>query len=177
MFSRTNKIFVITLFVVSIACTHTEGVEEGRHNTPGPKPQATPSKNFTPADVAKLKWIEGTWRGMDGDKPFFERYRIEESSMVVDSFTDETLSNVEDTGRFELKNGEFGKCEGERCSAASEITADYVQFVPAAGSKGNNFRFVKQADGTWQAILEWTATKEKEARQKIYKMEPWPPTK
>jgi hypothetical protein len=33
---------------------------------------------FKAADVAKIKWIEGTWRGMDGDKPFYEPYKIEE---------------------------------------------------------------------------------------------------
>ncbi|HXU08596.1 MAG TPA: hypothetical protein VN743_06335, partial [Blastocatellia bacterium] len=39
--------------------------------------QIAPSNKFTAADIAKLKWIEGTWRGMDGDKPFYERYKIE----------------------------------------------------------------------------------------------------
>jgi hypothetical protein len=37
------------------------------------------------ADIAKLKWLEGTWKGMDGDKPFFERYRFEgDSKMIVE---------------------------------------------------------------------------------------------
>ena len=62
--------------------------------TSTPAAVATPSKRFTKADVAKLKWIQGTWRGMDGDKPFFERYRIEETSMVVESFKGETLQKA-----------------------------------------------------------------------------------
>ena len=61
---------------------------------------------------------------MDGDKPFFERYHIEETAMIVDSFADETVSKVEDTTRFELKNGEFGSGEGDKRSVATEITAD-----------------------------------------------------
>jgi hypothetical protein len=141
----------------------------------GSEAQPTPSRIFTPTDVAKLKWIEGTWRGMDGDKPFFERYRIEnDTTMIVDSFTDETLSKIESTGRFELRNGEFGQGEGDKRSAASRISLDSVQFVPAVPGKGNLFRFELQSDGTWNAILDWPATADKPAKQKIYKMEPWP---
>ena len=138
---------------------------------------ATPSNKLTEADVAKLKWIEGTWQGMDGDKPFYERYRIEGTAMIVDGFADGTLEKIESTDRFELKNGEFGKGEGDKRSAASAITDTSVQFVPAVAGKGNNFRFEKQADGTWHAILEWPATADKPARQKMYKMEPYQATK
>src|SRR5687768_18594737 len=71
---------------------------------------ATPSRSLTSADVAKLKWIEGTWRGMDGDKPFYERYRLEnDSALVVETLTDGDPARVEDTGRFELEDGVFGK--------------------------------------------------------------------
>jgi len=172
MITRSSIVLIITvLFVIVAACSYSEGQ---RTKVEGTKPIATPSKSFTPADAAKLKWIEGTWRGMDGDKPFFESYRIEETAMVVEGFKDETLKEVTDTDRFELKDGEFGKGEGDKRSAASEITADYVQFVPAVAGKGNHFRFHRQADGTWHALLEWPATADKPARQKIYKMERWP---
>ena len=101
--------------------------------------QATPSKKFTAADVAKLKWIEGTWRCMNGDKPFYERYKIEETAMVVESLkADGSVDGEPD--RFELKDGEFGKDEGNQRSVASEITADYIQFVSAVPGKMNNFR-------------------------------------
>lgn len=171
MISTTYKVLIVAvLFVFAAACSgDAQGEKAG-----APNPSATPGKNFTAADVAKLKWIEGTWRGMDGDKPFFERYRIEETAMVVEGFEDETLAKVTDTGRFELKDGEFGKTEGEKRSAASEITDNYIQFVSAVPGKGNNFRFEKQNDGTWRAVLEWPATADKPARQKVYIMEPWP---
>jgi hypothetical protein len=139
------------------------------------RPQATPSNKFTSADVAKLRWIEGTWRGMDGDKPFYERYKIEENAMVVESLKEDGSLDGE-PGRFELKDGEFGKTEGDRRSAASEIGADFVQFVPAVPGKGNNFRFTKQPHG-WDALLEWPAAADKPARSKTYKMEPWEPKK
>jgi hypothetical protein len=132
---------------------------------------ATPYKGFTAADVAKLKWIEGTWRGMDGEKPFFERYRLDGTTLIVENFEDGTLAKATDTTRFELRDGEFGKFEGEGRSAASSITDTSVQFVPVG--KGNAFRFERQPDGTWNAVLDRPAADGKPAGQKIYKMEPW----
>jgi hypothetical protein len=172
MLTRIFCVAVAGIFVVIGFMGCAQG--EAQKGTSVATAAATPSKSFTKADVAKLKWIEGTWRGMDGDKPFFERYRIEDAAMVVEGFKDETLQEVTDTDRFELKDGEFGKGEGDKRSAASEITADYVQFVPAVAGKSNSFRFHRQPDGTWHALLEWPATADKPARQKMYKMEPWP---
>jgi hypothetical protein len=111
---------------------------------------------------------------MDGDKPFYERYRIEETTLVVEGLKADGSADGE-PGRFELKNGEFGQGEGDKRSAASEITADHIQFVPAVFGKMNRFRFERQANGTWRAVLEWLATPDKPARQKVYIMEPWKP--
>lgn len=135
---------------------------------------ATSSKKFTAADVAKLKWIEGTWRGMDGDKPFYERYKVEETALVVESLNaDGAVKEAPD--RFELKDGEFGKGEGDQRSVASEITEDHIQFVPSVPGKSNNFRFERQPNNTWRAVLDWPSKPDKPARQKIYIMEPWKP--
>lgn len=132
-----------------------------------PKPKSA----FTAEDVAKLKWIEGDWRGMGGDKPFYERYRFEGTTMIEEGFTDETFSKSTDVTRFELKNGEFGASDGDRQSAAISITDDAVQFVPAVGG-GNTFRFERQPEGKWRAILGWPAKNDKPAGQMIYTMEP-----
>ena len=158
-----NKTLVIAVIALSLITTAWSNAQV-----------ATPSKKFTTADVAKLKWIEGTWRGMDGDKPFYERYTVEETALVVQGLKADG-SPDEAPGRFELKDGEFGKGEGDKRSVASEITADYVQFGPAVPGKLNRFRFERQSNGTWRAVLDWPATAEKPARQKIYVMEPWKP--
>jgi hypothetical protein len=67
-------------------------------------------RNFRRLISPSLRWIEGTWRGSGVDQaPFFERYRFEnESTLAVDSFSDEKLDKIEDTRRFELKDGWFG---------------------------------------------------------------------
>ena len=158
---------VIVLFIAA-SCSDTQAANTATQ-TPGAQ-----TKKFTTADIAKLKWIEGTWRGMDGDKPFYERYKIEETALVVETLkADGSVQGAPD--RFELKDGEFGKDEGDQRSVASEITADYIQFVPAVPGKGNSFRFERQSNGTWRAVLDWPAKGDKPARQKIYLMEPWKP--
>src|SRR5829696_9848242 len=133
---------IASVFVFGGACAQGDA-QKNTATQSAPKAAATPANNFTAADIAKLKWIEGTWRGMDGDKPFYERYKIEETAMVVEGLKEDGSPDG-DPSRFELKNGELGKIEGDRRSAASEITDTYVQFVAVPTGKGNNFRFVKQ---------------------------------
>ena len=79
---------------------------------------------MTVADLAKLRWIEGSWRGTGGGVPtFYERYKFEnDSTLLVETLTDETLSKVSDEGRFELKDGHFGKSDGESGSVAPPST-------------------------------------------------------
>ena len=174
MLTMRNYTFVLAVIGLSFIAAGCSRAQVANINTQPPVVQSTPSRKFTAADVAKLKWIEGTWRGMDGDKPFYERYKVEETALVVETLkADGSVNGAPD--RFELKDGEFGKDEGDQRSVASEITADYIQFVPTVSGKTNRFRFERQSNGTWRAVLEWPATADKPARQKIYIMEPWKP--
>jgi len=167
-----NATFVVAVITVSFIAAACPNAQPANSAVQEPVAQPTPSNKFTAIDIAKLKWIEGTWRGMDGEKPFYERYKIEKEALVVEGLNaDGSVKGEPD--RFELKNGEFGIGDGNNRSAASAITADYIQFVPASGSKMNRFRFERQSNGTWRAVLEWPAAPDKPARQKIYVMEPW----
>lgn len=133
-----------------------------------PVANRTSARNFSTADISKLRWIEGTWRGSGVDQaPFFERYRFEnESTLAVDSFPDEKLDKVEDTSRFELKDGRFGN-EGY---VASSIDDNGINFEPAGKSK-NSFRWERVSDNAWKATLKWPAEGNKPARERIYNME------
>ena len=176
---RLCTLLITCVILISISgCKHDEAREEGRANGGylGREFHLPPAKNVTPADIAKLKWIEGTWRGMDGEKPFFERYTIEETAMVVESLKEDGSVDGE-PARFELKDGEFGKGEGEKRSVASSITDTSVSFFPAVPGRGNSFEFQRQPDGTWHANLEWPAKDGQPSRHKTYNMEPWQPKK
>ena len=151
--------------------TNSSGISSGNaSNASEAKTVPPPSKRFTKDDVAKLKWIEGSWKGMDGENPFYERYKIDGDAMIVEELNEDG-SVKGPPGRFELRDGEFGKGEGDLRSAASEIGDGFVQFVPGTESKGNSYRFERKGTDTWHAILEWPATADKPARQKVYVME------
>jgi hypothetical protein len=133
-------------------------------------------KLITPADLVKLRWIEGSWRGTGGDvPPFYERYKFEnESTLVVEGLADETLTKVNDTSRFELKDGHFGTSEGDSRSVATAIDDNSITFAPIG--KGNYFRFQRESENSWKAILNWTS-KTGAPRERIYLMERWPARK
>jgi hypothetical protein len=161
--------FLFILLLMTGACAKRAAETEVNNST-------VPAK-VSEADIAKLKWIEGAWRGMDGEKPFFERYRFEGTTLLVIAFEDGSMQNASEPTRFELVDGEFGTRDGNRRSVATSITDNAIQFAPATPGQGNLFRFERQPDGNWNAVLDWPATDDKPARQKVYEMKRWPPAK
>ena len=157
------KLSVVLVVFVLVACGNRYGDSQTT---------ASGQKKFSTADIAKLRWIEGTWRGSGADQaPFFERYRFEgESTLAVDGFPDEKLEKVDDTTRFELKDGVFGGGSGGSRWDASVIDDQGVTFEPVAKAK-NSFRWERESADTWKAILKWPAADGKPARERIYKME------
>jgi hypothetical protein len=138
--------------------------------------QTPTPKRFTPEDLAKLNWLEGTWRGTgDIEKPFFERYHFEnETTLVTETFSDDTLKKVSETTRYELKDGVFGNSGDGARWAATAIDENSVTFEPVAKAR-NSFRFQRESDDSWKAILSWPATASQAAKERTYLMERWPP--
>jgi hypothetical protein len=148
--------------------------------SPAASPISAPSpipKQITPADLTKLRWIEGSWRGTGGGvPPFFERYKFEnDSTLVVESLEDESLSKVNDVSRFELKDGHFGGSDGDSGSVAIALDDNSITFAPT-GKSQNSFRFQRESDNSWKAILNWT-DKNGVAKERVYEMERWPAKK
>jgi hypothetical protein len=135
--------------------------------SPSPSPKA-----INAADLTKLRWIEGSWRGTgDEQSPFFERYKFENgSTLVVETLADETLSKVTDVSRFELKDGHFGSGTNESGSVATALDDNSITFQPLG--KGNSFRFQRESENSWTAILNWT-DKAGAPKERIYHMVRW----
>lgn len=161
MTRKIQRLFFLVLLLA--ACSH---------KSPDAQTSAPVPKKFSSSDVAKLRWLEGTWRGSGIDQaPFYERYRFEnETTLAVDSFPDEKLEKVDDTSRFELKDGQFANSS----YAAGSIDDTSVDFVPIAKAK-NSFRWERVSDNSWKAILKWPAEGDKPARERVYNMERFPP--
>jgi hypothetical protein len=166
-------IVAVITFSNILACTRTSSVDVINFS-PAPTPTPAP-KRITPADLKKLRWIEGSWRGTHKDQPpFFERYRFESDSVLaVDSFDDEKMDKVTDTSRFELKDGEFGGGgEGSRY-VATALDDNSITFDPVLKAR-NTFTWRRESKDSWTAILKWPANKDKPAGERTYNMERWP---
>jgi hypothetical protein len=181
---RRHEFFVLLLLVTLLTnfagCSRMKGHDAERTASQAPSPTTVPSptaKEITPADLRKLRWIEGTWRGTGGGvPPFYERYKFEnESTLVVETLADETFTKVEDVSRFELKDGHFGHSEGDSGSVAIAFDDNSISFAPY-GKPANFFRFQRESENSWKAILNWT-DKTGAAKERIYMMERWPATK
>lgn len=163
------SVFTIGVLLLICGCARTG---------PGNNSQAAPSpvagKKFDSADLKKLRWIEGTWRGTGGGvAPFVERYKFEsDTTLAVESLEGDKSDKVTDVTRFELKDGEFGGGgEGSRYVATS-IDDKSITFVPVVKAR-NSFRWEYESENSWKAILSLPATDQGPAKQTIYQMERW----
>jgi hypothetical protein len=171
-------VLLLALLVGVFGCARTKSDPVAR-NAASPTATAQSAASpvpikLTPTDLAKLKWIEGSWRGTGGGvPPFFERYKFEnDSTLAVESLADESLSKVNDLSRFELKDGQFAGSDGESGSVATALDDNSITFAPT-GKASNSFRFQRVSDNSWKAILNWT-DKDGVAKERIYEMERWP---
>jgi hypothetical protein len=158
---------VVFCLVIVVACSGKTAHGQGTT-------KQVPAK-LTAADLEKLRWIEGTWRGTgEVDKPFFERYRFENATtLAVDSFENEKLEKVIDTTLFELKDGEFGGgSEGSRYVAVG-LDDRSIEFGPALKVR-NGFRWERESSDIWKATIIFPARENRPASQRVYKMERWP---
>ena len=179
MLRNSRNLMFVKVILIGVVLLNTGvggGAQSSNHVQEGTT-QQTP-KRITTADLKSLRWIEGTWRGTgDVEKPFFERYHFEnDSTLVVESFSDETLSKVDDVTRFELKEGQFGNGgEGARW-AATQLDDNSITFEPVARAR-NTFRWERQSENVWKAILKWPANGNTPAKQRAYQMERLPSPK
>lgn len=161
---------VVLLNVAGCGPSPSNSVNEAQNAaSPAPNP-----KKMTPDDLAKLRWIEGTWRGTgETQGPFYERYHFEnDSALVMENLADETLSKVTETTRYELKDGQFGNGR----SVATDLDDKSVTFSPLL--KGyDSYRFQTESKDTWKAILTLPASGTSPAKETVYKMVRFPAPK
>jgi hypothetical protein len=132
--------------------------------------QGPRAKHVTPADLAKLRWIEGTWRGTgDIDRPFYERYRFEIDSVLLVETLDETLSRVTGVTRYELKDGRFGN--GRAVLTALDDRS--VTFSPVVEHR-QPYRWQTESKDVWKAFLTVPAGGSTPATERVYTLQRWP---
>lgn len=129
-------------------------------------------RDFTKADLEKLRWIEGRWRGSDqkGQNPFFERYQFTSDSRIeTTSFSDATFTKQGESGFVYFENGEIVHKGGEMVWAASKLNDSMVEFVPKQKAT-NSFVWQKESTDIWIARLVNTDSQGK-TTETVYRME------
>ena len=162
---KTNLIALI-LFCVAACSTNSS------QQTQNPQAQASPSPaNMTVTDLAKLRWIEGSWKGTgDIDKPFYERYKFEnDTTLLSEGIEDESFTKVTEASRFVLKDGMFAKAGDGPGYYATAIDDKSISFAPRGGAN-NSFVWERESADVWKATLKWT-DKSGTPKQRVYRMD------
>jgi hypothetical protein len=156
---------IVLLLITAAACSSEQSkTNQANSTTPAAAPAAVPAtgpapakagSSFTVADIAKIKWLEGSYRGTGGQKPFFNRYHFNGTTLNIESYNDEAMTKKVDSAVYELKDGMFANPSGKDRFAASEITDDHVQFVTIT-EKYAILRMERQGDGSVTATFETT---------------------
>lgn len=108
---------------------------------------------FTKQDLEKLRWIEGTWKGLDGATPFYELYTFtNDSTLHITSYdwngTDS--SNTSTTAIAWKQNHYFlGDSLNWRVDA---ITRNSVFLIPNYKA-ANKIIWQKKNQNSWEAVL------------------------
>lgn len=126
---------------------------------------------FTAADFARLRWIEGTWRGRLPDgRAFYERYRfVDDSTIAMQAFADSTLTSTSDSARIALRDGMIADEGGAARWAATRLDSTGAAFTPIEGAT-NAFTWIRDRGDRWSTALTWT-DKHGEAHSVTYPME------
>ncbi len=168
-----SRYLLLCSLVLTAGCNKPAADSTSQSKPSAATPAATPSASpvpITAAELQKLKWIEGTWRGTgDVDKPFYERYRFEnDSTLLIESFDDEKLEKVSDVSRYELRNGQFGNT-GDVRWVATKFDDKSITFSPVAKAR-NSFIWASESKDLWKATLSWPAGDKGPEKQRIYNM-------
>jgi hypothetical protein len=157
-FSRCASLAVL------LVCSACSGLPDDRFDTVGADGRIR--AQVKPDALKNLRWIEGTWRGVgEGTttaEPFFERYMfIDDTTLVVDSYTDETLEKLKNRVPYLLR----GDSITTPTSFAAKAAPDSVTFS-IRDVETNQLTWRRNADSTWTAVA--TSIDGKGAREYWY---------
>jgi hypothetical protein len=140
-----------------LACT----AKETEQPAPAPSADSPATATVTAARVApgslrQVPWLIGTFRGRgEGttvQAPFYERYSLaDDSTLIVESFKDSTLSGAIDTSRYEVRRDSLAST-GQRRYVATAVTGDSIVFGPLVGVR-NGFTWKRGDDTSWVAVI------------------------
>jgi hypothetical protein len=127
--------------------------------------------SVTAADLQRLRWLEGHWRGTgESGNPFYESYRfLNDSTIQSHTFTDSTFAQAGDSSLIMLSGGELTSRGGGMEWVATEIDSAGVHFDPRENAR-NAFTWSRDSPTRWTALLRWVDA-DGASREMLYRME------
>jgi hypothetical protein len=112
-----------------------------------------PVTRFGTADVAHLKWLEGSWQGdAPGAPTIYERYHfVNDSTIEITYFGDSAFGRETGSGRVYVSVGRVFQTSGPARWGATHVGADGAAWLPQQNAP-------YAVTWTYQSPNAWTAT-------------------
>jgi hypothetical protein len=113
-----------------------------------------PRSDYTIHDFAKLRWLEGSWRGQIPKGGFFyETYRLlDDSTIAMRGYADSTLTRANDSANIMFRGGRVVDTSTAAAYAATHLDTSRVDFAPTDRAR-NHFTWIRQSPDRWTATL------------------------
>ena|SRR5688572_28199450 len=120
--------------------------------------------SYKKTDLQQLRWIEGNWKGMDGQTPFYEIYKItNDSTLEISSYNwNGTDSSATSRSYVHWKNDQYHLGDSLNWKV-TQIGRDSIYMVPVY--KASNTILWKKTPAGWDAVLK------SPKGEKVYHME------
>lgn len=140
---RTLMVALTAALLIPAAAARAQASQRGQPTTP-----------FAAADLAKLRWLEGTWEATSpGEPSIYERYHFANDSLIeITYYGDRGMSRETGNGRVYLSVGRVYHTFGPGRWGATHVDNDGVYFVPQVNAR-NTFAWTRQSAEEWTSTL------------------------
>lgn len=146
--------YMFILFLVSCSNSDKSGSQNGSSDNSARKGPGPVAQGYEKADLKKIKWIEGKWRGMYNGAPFYEIYElINDSTLQITSFEWNGKDSSKTSKDFVAWQGNSYYLGHEKNYKVTAITDSQILMVPN-NKASNSVLWKYRTDSSWDAILE-----------------------
>jgi hypothetical protein len=109
-----------------------------------------PTTPFAAVDLAKLKWLEGSWAATSPDEsPFYARYHVANDSTInITYYRDSSFAQPSGSGRIYLTVGRIYHTFGSGQWGATNVDSTGAYFIPQVNAH-NTFAWTYQSPDAW----------------------------
>jgi hypothetical protein len=113
-----------------------------------------PRGAFSPADFARLRWLQGDWAGTAVDEaPTYQRFRFtDDTTIAITYYRDPAFSQEVANGRVYLSVGRIYHTFGSNRWAAARVDSSGLYLVPQMTAR-NNYSWVHVSPDAWTSTM------------------------